>query len=102
MDKRAAGIDPALTLGTIAVLIRELLAEPHRYSSAREVRLHENDLRAHLAALAAWEGEYGAAPCSDTGDLREAIVVGVGPALDRAHELRRFFESTIASGDRSV
>lgn len=101
MDKRAAGIDPALTLGTIAVLIRELLADPHRYSSAREVRLHENDLRAHLTALAAWEDEFGVAPHSDTGDAREAILVGVAPALDRAHELRQLFEASIASSDRS-
>lgn len=102
MDKRAAGIDPALTLGTIAVLIRELLADPHRYSSAREVRLHENDLRAHLTALAAWEDEFGAAPCSDSGDARDGILVGVVPALDRAQELRRFFEASVAAGDRSV
>jgi hypothetical protein len=102
MDKRSAGIDPALTLGTIAVLIKELLADPHRYSSAREVRLHENDLRALLAALAGWENEFGAAACSDTGDAREAVMAGVEPALDRAQELRRFFETSVVSGDRSV
>ena len=102
MDKEAAGIDPALTLGTIAVIIRDLLADPHRYSTAREVRLHENDLRAHLAALSAWETEFGPALCSDTGEPREAVLSGVEPALERAPALRQLFEPRMAAGGRSA
>ncbi len=102
MDKERAGIDPALTLGTIAVIVRDLLAEPHRYSTAREVRLHENDLRAHLAALFAWESEFGPALCSDSGEPRDAVLSGVGPALERAPALRQLFEHRFTSGSRGV
>ncbi len=91
MDGERAGADPAVILGTVAVLVGELLADPHRYSTADEVRAHAAQLRAHLAILRGLERRAGLTPRSDVGEAREVILSRAAPALRRARYLRRLF-----------
>lgn len=91
MDEHPVEGDPAVILGTVAVLVAELLAEPHRYSTTYEVRAHAAQLRANLTALRALERKVGRAPYSDAGEPREAILPRASAALRRARLLRRRF-----------
>ena len=102
MDGHRAGTDPAIILGTVAVLVAELLADPHRYSTADEVRAHAAQLRAHLGALRVLERRVGRTPCSDTGEARSSILPRTAPALRRARYLRRLFGSSRAQRSRSI